>query len=132
MSVSINVINIDDSILNRMKELKMTKVQFAQNMDIRESNVNRKIKQIKKNLDELICVCGILDYNFFKDFIPDEENKEVSKEVSPEPNPNYIVDKALELAAANARLQNELDKLKQELTKYKDKEQNNKKEGIAS
>ena len=61
-------------------------------------------------------------------FIPDEENKEVS----PEPNPNYIVDKALELAAANARLQNELDKLKQELTKYKDKEQNNKKEGIAS
>lgn len=128
MSVSINVIDIADSILNRMKELKMTKVQFAQNMDIQPENVNRKIKQIKKNLDELIFVCGILDYNFFKDFIPDEENKEVS----PEPNPNYIVDKALELAAANARLQNELDKLKQELTKYKDKEQNNKKEGIAS
>ncbi len=128
MSVSINVIDIADSILNRIKELKMTKVQFAQNMDIKPENVNRKIKQIKKNLDELIFVCGILDYNFFKDFIPDEENKEVS----PEPNPNYIVDKALELAAANARLQNELDKLKQELTKYKDKEQNNKKEGIAS
>ena len=128
MSVSINVIDIADSILNRIKELKMTKVQFAQNMDIKPENVNRKIKQIKKNLDELIFVCGILDYNFFKDFILDEENKEVS----PEPNPNYIVDKALELAAANARLQNELDKLKQELTKYKDKEQNNKKEGIAS
>ena len=128
MSVSINVIDIADSILNRIKELKMTKVQFAQNMDIKPENVNRKIKQIKKNLDELIFVCGILDYNFFKDFIPDEENKEVS----PEPNPNYIVDKALELAAANARLQNELDKLRQELTKYKDKEQNNKKEGIAS
>lgn len=128
MRVSINVIDIADSILNRMKELKMTKVQFAQNMDIQPENVNRKIKQIKKNLDELIFVCGILDYNFFKDFIPDEENKEVS----PEPNPNYIVDKALELAAANALLQNELDKLKQELTKYKDKEQNNKKEGIAS
>lgn len=128
MKVSINIIDIADSILNRMKELKMTKVQFAQNMDIKPENVNRKIKQIKKNLDELIFVCGILDYNFFKDFIPDEENKEVS----PEPNPNYIVDKALELAAANARLQNELDKLKQELTKYKDKEQNNKKEGIAS
>ena len=128
MSVSINVIDIADSILNRIKELKMTKVQFAQNMDIKPENVNRKIKQIKKNLDELIFVCGILDYNFFKDFIPNEENKEVS----PEPNPNYIVDKALELAAANARLQNELDKLKQELTKYKDKEQNNKKEGIAS
>lgn len=128
MSVSINVIDIADSILNRIKELKMTKVQFAQNMDIKPENVNRKIKQIKKNLDELIFVCGILDYNFFKDFIPDEENKEVS----PEPNPNYIVDKALELAAANARLQNELDKLKQELTKYKDQKQNNKKEGIAS
>jgi|GEM_PF-4097096 len=116
MDIPINVIDIADSILNRMKDLKMSKVQFAQKMNIQPENVNRKIKQIKKNLDELIFVCGILDYNFFKDFISDDKNKEVSSD----PNPNYIVDKALELSAENVLLHIEIEKLQQELTKCKD------------
>ena len=111
MDIPINVIDITDSIQERMKEIKMSKVQFAQEMKIYPANVDRTIKQMKKNLDTLLLTCRVLDYNFFKDFIANEKNETVSSEQ----NPNYIVDRALDLAAENARLQIEIDKLQQEL-----------------
>ena len=115
MDIPINVIDITDSIQERMKEIKMSKVQFAQEMKIYPANVDRTIKQMKKNLDTLLLTCRVLDYNFFKDFIANEKNETVSSEQ----NPNYIVDRALDLAAENARLQIEIDKLQQELKNIK-------------
>ena len=103
MDIPINVIDITDSIQERMKEIKMSKIQFAQEMKIYPTNVDRTIKQMKKNLDTLLLTCRVLDYN--------EKNETVSSEQ----NSNYIVDRALDLAAENARLQIEIDKLQQEL-----------------
>ena len=73
MSIRINKIDISASIEMRLKELGMTKVEFAKKMKIKQQNVNRTLGQISKEADKLVLVSTLLDYNFFKDFVPEAE-----------------------------------------------------------
>lgn len=73
MSIRINKIDIPASIEMRLKELGMTKVEFAKKMKIKQQNVNRTLGQISKEADKLVLVSTLLDYNFFKDFVPEAE-----------------------------------------------------------
>lgn len=58
-------IHIGNEIAERIKQLHMTKLEFARRLSIPQQNVNRILDTKSIMTDKLILICEILNYDFF-------------------------------------------------------------------
>lgn len=61
-------IHIGNEIAERIKQLHMTKLEFARRLSIPQQNVNRILDTKSIMTDKLILICEILNYDFFELF----------------------------------------------------------------
>jgi predicted XRE-type DNA-binding protein len=105
------------NIEKRMKELKMTQMEFSAAIGIARSDVNRILKKTSFETDKLITISEALDYNFFKDFygqVADSEEKQL------EQLNTFTLKRYEELVIENDRLKQRVFQLENENRQLKD------------
>lgn len=70
---------IGKHIEERLKELKMTQTQFATILNVTPAEVSRLIRKESFDVQKLLRISRILNYNFFKDFYQYTNGQERSK-----------------------------------------------------
>lgn len=60
-----NDIHIGHEIDKRMKQMRMSKIEFARRMDMPQQNVNRILDSPHIMTNKLLQICDVLDFNFF-------------------------------------------------------------------
>lgn len=94
-------------IEKRMKDLKMTQMEFATAIGIARSDVNRILRKISFDTDKLRNISEALNHNFFKDFYSAKDIP-ISKEQMDERHMTSLVLRLEELAIENDRLKHDL------------------------
>jgi len=94
-------------IEKRMKDLKMTQMEFATAIGIARSDVNRILRKISFDTDKLRNISEALNHNFFKDFYSAKDIP-ISKEQMDERHMASLVLRLEELAIENDRLKHDL------------------------
>lgn len=94
-------------IEKRMKDLKMTQIEFATAIGIARSDVNRILRKISFDTDKLRIISEALNHNFFKDFYSAKDIP-ISKEQMDERHMASLVLRLEELAIENDRLKHDL------------------------
>ena len=94
-------------IEKRMKDLKMTQIDFATAIGIARSDVNRILRKISFDTDKLRIISEALNHNFFKDFYSAKDIP-ISKEQMDERHMASLVLRLEELAIENDRLKHDL------------------------
>ena len=94
-------------IEKRMKDLKMTQMEFATAIGIARSDVNRILRKISFDTDKLRIISEALNHNFFKDFYSAKDIP-ISKEQMDERHMASLVLRLEELAIENDRLKHNL------------------------
>lgn len=94
-------------IEKRMKDLKMTQMEFATAIGIARSDVNRILRKISFDTDKLRIISEALNHNFFKDFYSAKDIP-ISKEQMDERHMASLVLRLEELAIENDRLKHDL------------------------
>lgn len=94
-------------IEKRMKDLKMTQMEFATAIGIARSDVNRILRKITFDTDKLRNISEALNHNFFKDFYSAKDIP-ISKEQMDERHMASLVLRLEELAIENDRLKHDL------------------------
>ena len=94
-------------IEKRMKDLKMTQMEFATAIGIARSDVNRILRKISFDTDKLRNISEALNHNFFKDFYIDKDIP-IIKEQMDERHMASLVLRLEELAIENDRLKHDL------------------------
>ena len=94
-------------IEKRMKDLKMTQIEFATAIGIARSDVNRILRKISFDTDKLRIISEALNHNFFKDFYSAKDIP-ISKEQMDERHMASLVQRLEELAIENDRLKHDL------------------------
>lgn len=64
------LVGIGSSINRRLKEIKMTQSEFASLMGIKQPDVSRILKRDSIDTGKLAVISELLEYNFFKEYIP--------------------------------------------------------------
>lgn len=94
-------------IEKRMKDLKMTQMEFATAIGIARSDVNRILRKISFDTDKLRNISEALNHNFFKDFYSAKDIP-IIKEQMDERHMASLVLRLEELAIENDRLKHDL------------------------
>jgi predicted XRE-type DNA-binding protein len=105
------------NIEKRMKELKMTQMEFSTAIGIARSDVNRILRKTSFETDKLIAISEALDYNFFKDFYGPVA---VSEEKQLEQLNTSTLKRYEELVIENDRLKQRVFQLENENRQLKD------------
>jgi transcriptional regulator with XRE-family HTH domain len=103
-------------IERRLRDLKMSQMDFATRIGIGRSDVNRILKKTSFDTDKLIAISEALNYNFFKDFYnsyPDNEEKMKDRHQSD------VLQRLEELAIENDRLKSQLESSNNEIARLK-------------
>ncbi len=66
---TIKKIHIGHEIAERIKQLRITKTEFARRMSMPQQNVNRILDSEHITTDKLLVICSILDYDFFSLYV---------------------------------------------------------------
>lgn len=108
------IVHIGESINRRLKELRMTQADFAARLGIYQPEVSKIIKKGSIDTGKLAAISQLLDYNFFEEFIPNDE-KETST------SSKDVLQRLEELILDNDRLKQEISRLKEENCLLKEK-----------
>ena len=100
-------------IEKRMKDLRMTQIEFATAIGIARSDVNRILRKISFDTDKLRVISDALNYNFFKDFYS-AKNDSLTKEQQNEQSNMGMILRLEELAGENRLQKQEIENLKKE------------------
>lgn len=100
-------------IEKRMKDLRMTQMEFATAIGIARSDVNRILRKISFDTDKLRVISDALNYNFFKDFYS-AKNDSLTKEQQNEQSNMGMILRLEELAGENRLQKQEIENLKKE------------------
>ena len=99
-------------IEKRMKDLKMTQMEFATAIGIARSDVNRVLRKISFDTDKLRVISDALNYNFFKDFYSAKDDP-MAEQQNEQSNMGMIL-RLEELAGENRLQKQEIENLKKE------------------
>lgn len=69
----INDVNVGLLIEQRLNQLGISKSEFGRRIGVAQQNVNRILEKTSIDTDKLIKISKALEYNFFRDFVPDED-----------------------------------------------------------
>lgn len=86
MLMSIEKVDIGESIEQKLNELGISKSEFGRKIGIPQQNVNRILSKSSIDTDKLVMICEALDYNFFREYKDDLSNDSSSLVVSGEHN----------------------------------------------
>ncbi|MDD6552098.1 MAG: helix-turn-helix domain-containing protein [Prevotellaceae bacterium] len=67
----INDVNVGLLIEQRLNQLGISKSEFGRRIGVAQQNVNRILEKASIDTDKLVKISKVLEYNFFKDFIPE-------------------------------------------------------------
>lgn len=81
MATKINAVHIGNAIERRIKEIGISKKDFAEKIGIPHTNVVRILRSNSIDTIKLSAICIALDYNFFEDFCPNIKHQSSSLEV---------------------------------------------------
>ena len=70
MNKDVSTIHIGEHIAERLRELKMTKTEFAKRFGILPQHVNKLLSNKSIDTDKLVRISEILDFNFFTLYCP--------------------------------------------------------------
>ena len=114
---------IGEKIDQRIRQLKMTQMEFSTAIGIARSDVNRILRKTSFETDKLIAISEALDYNFFKDFygpVADSEEKQLEQlNTSTLKRYEELVIENDRLKQRVFQLENENRQLKDEISKMK-------------
>lgn len=99
------------NIERRMKELKMTQMEFSTAIGIARSDVNRILRKTSFETEKLAAISYALNYNFFKDFY--SSYKKTEEQSVPE-NLSSMLTRLEELVVENDRLKQKVKMLEEE------------------
>lgn len=122
MATKINIVHVGMAIERRIKELGMSKNDFAQKYGIPHTNVVRVLRKPSIDTNKLMTISEILDHNFFEDFCPDREPE--GKVTTPDGKEGYvpvslfetILRERDELKDENTQLKNQISDMQNGLT----------------
>ena len=100
------VVNIGESINRRLKEIKMTQTEFASLLKIKQPDVSRILKRDSIDTEKLAVISELLGYNFFKEYIPKENNSRPAEQ-----NSETLLDRFEALVIENGNLKTEITRL---------------------
>lgn len=99
-------------IERRMRDLRMTQMEFEEKTGIRRSDVNRILKKVSFDTDKLRVISDALNYNFFKDFYSAKDDP-MAEQQNEQSNMGMIL-RLEELAGKNRLQKQEIENLKKE------------------
>ena len=102
---------------NRLNAIKMTQVEFAGHLGVKQPEITKIIRKTSVNTDKLAVISRILDYNFFKDFYFNEEIPDV--ETQDNNHVAYLVSCIKDLTIENDHLKQDLQLSKEEIERLK-------------
>lgn len=100
------VVNIGESINRRLKEIKMTQTEFASLLKIKQPDVSRILKRDSIETEKLAVISELLDYNFFEEYVPKENNSRPAEESS-----ETLLSRFEALVIENGNLKTEITRL---------------------
>ncbi len=71
--MSIKKVNIGLLIEQKMNELNVSKSELSRRCGIANQNINRVFDKTSIDTDKLIAISEALDYNFFNEYVDDED-----------------------------------------------------------
>lgn len=71
--MSIKKVNIGLLIEQKMNDLNVSKSELSRRCGIANQNINRVFDKTSIDTDKLIAISEALDYNFFKEYVDDED-----------------------------------------------------------
>ena len=108
---------IGQLIDNRLNAIKMTQVEFAGHLGVKQPEITKIIRKTSINTDKLAVISRILDYNFFQDFYFKEEIPDV--EIQDNNHVAYLVSCIKDLTVENDPLKQDLQSSKEEIERLK-------------
>ena len=108
---------IGQLIDNRLNAIKMTQVEFAGHLGVKQPEITKIIRKTSINTDKLAVISRILDYNFFQDFYFKEEIPDV--EIQDNNHVAYLVSCIKDLTVENYHLKQDLQSSKEEIERLK-------------
>ncbi len=121
MGIKIAVVHIGNAIERRMNELKITQQELAEKMNTQQPNIARLLKKTSLDTQKLSSICMYLDYNFFKDFVPEDEIIKSEQEAGGQVSQSSLAElkKWVEqLIEEKTKLKQENEALKEKLLQY--------------
>ena len=100
------VVNIGESINRRLKEIRMTQTEFASLLKIKQPDVSRILKRDSIDTEKLAVISELLGYNFFKEYIPKNNNSRPTEE-----NSETLLGRFEALIIENGNLKTEITRL---------------------
>lgn len=104
--------NIGIHIDTRLRELKMTQTQLANNLGVTSAEISRLTKKDSFDIQKLLQISRLLNYNFFQAFYHSEDSNLEGW--------SAIMKRNEELVVENIRIKDSLRELYSKLQKYKE------------
>lgn len=102
---------------NRLNAIKMTQVEFAGHLGVKQPEITKIIRKTSVNTDKLAVISRILNYNFFQDFYFKEEIPDV--ETQDNRHVAYLVSCIKDLTIENDHLKQDLQSSEEEIERLK-------------
>lgn len=108
---------IGQLIDKRLNELKITQVEFATRLGVKQPEITKIIRKTSINTDKLAVISRVLNYNFFKDFYYKEEIPDI--ETQDNTHVAYLVSCIKDLTIENDHLKQDLQSSVEEIERLK-------------
>lgn len=102
------IVNIGELINIKLKEMKMTQVELANEMRVYQPEISKILKKSSIDTKKLAVISQILNYNFFCEYISTDADIEKTTETN---SSNEILRRYEELVIENMNLKKEIQRL---------------------
>ena len=108
---------IGEKIDQRIRQLKMTQMEFSTAIGIARSDVNRILRKTSFDTDRLAMISRTLGKNFFYEYCLNENQNQVNKNTSD--GDSLLIKRYENLVIENSRLKQELNDARKEIAKLR-------------